>query len=277
VLPTLESVRKQTFSDFECIVVDDGSADGDELKAVVEGLADPRFRYVRRANGGASAARNTGVDQASGEIIAFLDSDDRWLPEKLTFDLRAGADKRFVFSAVQVERRNSVVGVRPKTKPRPGEPMADYLACRQGFTQTSTIALPRALAKIVPFDESIRFVGDDTDYAIRLAAAGGDARMLDISSVIMRDDETGERLSRCSDWEAALAWLERVRPLISDRAYLAFRGWHIARMAADAGRYPIALCYYVGALVGGAFGPSLAVKALGQVLMRRSFYGRFKR
>lgn len=274
--PTLESVRDQTFRDFECIVVDDGSVDGEDLRATVEGLNDQRFRYLRRQNGGASAARNTGVGEAKGDIVAFLDSDDRWLPEKLERDLAAGADQHFVFSAVQVERGGRIVGLRPKTAPRSGEPMADYLACRQGFTQTSTIALPAVLAKAVPFDETITFGGDDTDYAIRLAAKSGGVRMLDQSSVIMRDDETGERLSRSNDWLSALAWLDRIRPMISERAYLAYRGWHIARMAADAGRYGAALTYYAGGLLGGSFDPPLAAKALGQVLFRRSFYARFK-
>jgi hypothetical protein len=154
--------------------------------------------------------------------------------------------------------------------------MAEYLACRQGFTQTSTIALPTALAKAVPFDETITFGGDDTDFAIRLAAKSP-FQMLTESSVIMRDDETGERLSRSNDWVAALVWLDRVCPTISRRAYLAYRGWHVARMAADAGNYVTALRYFVMALARGALPPQLAGKALIQVLVRRSVYARFKR
>jgi glycosyltransferase involved in cell wall biosynthesis len=275
--PTLKSVQDQTFGDFECIVIDDGSADGEDLRAVVKRMDDPRFRYVRRENGGASAARNTGIEEAIGEIVAFLDSDDRWLPEKLERDLEAGADRRPVFSRVMVERRGRIVGQRPKAAPRRGEGMADYLACRQGFTQTSTIALPSKLAKAVHFDETITFGGDDTDYAIRLAAKSPDFRMLDRSYVIMRDDETGERLSRSKDWITALAWLDRIRPAITRRAYLAYRGWHIARMAADAGQYPTALRYYGSALAKGAMPLPLAAKALLQILVRRSVYARFKR
>ena len=270
VLPTLRSVQDQTHRDLECIVVDDGSKDGEELRRVVENLGDPRFRYVRRENGGASAARNTGIDDAQGDIVAFLDSDDRWLPEKLERDVSAGAHSHVVFSAVMVERGGRIVGQRPKVAPGPREPMADYLACRQGFTQPSTIALPAAVAKAVHFDETITFGGDDADYAIRLAAQSPDFRMLTQSAVIMRDDETGERLSRSKDWIAALAWLDRIRPTISDRAYLAFRGWHVARMASDAGRYATALRFYFEAAVRGALPPPLAVKALAQIFVRRS-------
>ena len=73
ILPTLKSVQEQTFGDFECLVVDDGSEDGGQLKQLVGGLNDSRFRYIRRDNGGGGAARNTGIDEASGRLVALLD------------------------------------------------------------------------------------------------------------------------------------------------------------------------------------------------------------
>ena len=276
ILPTLRSVQEQTFSDFECLVVDDGSKDGDELRRTIESLDDPRFRYVRRDNGGASAARNTGVDEARGEVVAFLDSDDRWLPEKLERDVAAGAQRRIVFSQVMVERRNRIVGLRPRSAPQPGEPMAEYLVCREGFTQPSTIALPADVAKSVPFDETITCGLDDTDYGIRLGASGAEIHMLGQSAVVMVDDESGQRLSRSTDWSSGLDWLDRIAPSISRRAYLSCRGWHIARMAAEGGRIGTALRFYLEAAAARAMPPRLAAKALAQVLIRRSVYARFR-
>jgi glycosyltransferase involved in cell wall biosynthesis len=276
VLPTLQSVRDQTFEDFECIVVDDGSADGDQLKEVIDGLDDRRFRYVRRENGGGGAARNTGIDEAKGELIAFLDSDDRWLPEKLERGLAGSADGSVVFSPVLVERGGRVVGQRPKTYPHVAEPISEYLACRGGFTQTSTIVLPAALAKRVRFDERIAF-GQDTDFALRLSAAGAEFRMVPETQVVMRDDETGDRLSRSMDWRAALAWLEDSKPRLTKRAYLAYRGSHVARMAANSGHYLIAVRFYFSALARGAFAPSLGAKTLGHILIKGSIYRRLFR
>jgi len=77
----INSVLKQSFTDLECIVVDDGSTD-DTLK-VVEQIKDPRLKIVSSINRGVSAARNFGFSHSSGQWIALLDSDDEWLSHKL--------------------------------------------------------------------------------------------------------------------------------------------------------------------------------------------------
>lgn len=82
VLRAVRSVLAQSFADFEVVVVDDGSSD--RTCAAVEAVADPRVRLVRQhARLGANAARNRGVRESSAPLLAFLDSDDEFLPEKL--------------------------------------------------------------------------------------------------------------------------------------------------------------------------------------------------
>lgn len=76
----IKSVQAQTFTDWELIIVDDGSTD--DTAMVVRDL-DPRIRYIYQDNKGVSSARNTGLDQSRGQYIAFLDSDDEWLPHFL--------------------------------------------------------------------------------------------------------------------------------------------------------------------------------------------------
>jgi len=84
---SIESVLAQTFSDLEVIVIDDGSSD-DTGRVLSEAFGD-RIRYYAQPNQGASIARNKGIEQAHGEWIAFLDSDDRWENDKLEWQLKA--------------------------------------------------------------------------------------------------------------------------------------------------------------------------------------------
>ncbi len=82
VLRTLASIATQDCTDFEAIIVDDGSTDGGD--AVAEAFPDPRFRLIRQANAGPGAARNTGIAAARADFIAFLDADDVWSPDYLS-------------------------------------------------------------------------------------------------------------------------------------------------------------------------------------------------
>ena len=96
VRSTLASVLAQTHVDWECVCVDDGSTDGSGAALDAHAAMDPRFRVIHQANGGEGAARNAGMDAATGEIVAFLDSDDVWHPETLRLvaetRLKTGAD-----------------------------------------------------------------------------------------------------------------------------------------------------------------------------------------
>ena len=81
VSEAIRSVLGQTYSEFELIVVDDGSTD--ETPLILAGIQDPRMRVIWQPNAGLSAARNTGLRESSAPLVSFLDSDDYFLPDKL--------------------------------------------------------------------------------------------------------------------------------------------------------------------------------------------------
>lgn len=82
ILPrTIASVLTQTYTNWECIIVDDGSTDN--TKELIASYTDPRITYIYQTNAERSAARNNGICHAQGEYICFLDSDDEYLPEHL--------------------------------------------------------------------------------------------------------------------------------------------------------------------------------------------------
>lgn len=81
--PTILSVQNQTFEDWECIIVDDGSTDGTRERVEEIKKTDPRIKYVYQENAERSAARNNGIKNSSGEYICFLDSDDLYFSNHL--------------------------------------------------------------------------------------------------------------------------------------------------------------------------------------------------
>ena len=87
IIETITSVQQQTFSDFELIIIDDGSSD--QTLELISSVGDKRIRFFSYDNAGVSVARNRGISHATGEFIAFLDHDDLWTPDKLDLQLAA--------------------------------------------------------------------------------------------------------------------------------------------------------------------------------------------
>ncbi|MCJ8279468.1 MAG: glycosyltransferase family 2 protein, partial [Rivularia sp. ALOHA_DT_140] len=87
ILETIESVQNQTFSDFEIVVINDGSTD--LTLEILNAIKDERIQIYSYENGGVSLARNRGISHAKGEYIAFMDADDLWTADKLELQLIA--------------------------------------------------------------------------------------------------------------------------------------------------------------------------------------------
>jgi len=271
---TLNTVQNQTFRDFECIIVDDGSKDADALKAVVARMGDDRFIYVKRSNGGASAARNTGIDLAIGRYLAFLDSDDLFFPHKLETDLlalgQAADPSTVIFSPVQVDRGFKRYWIYPKAPPKPRQNIADYLIRHRGFTQTSTLVVERQLAKLVRFREGLP-MGQDVDFPIRLEQAGAHFVMKPFPTTRWVDTADPDRVSNMPPYKPMLAWADEMRPVIGDPCFYSFRATHIARLAAPTDFAEAAVMLLEG-LIKGRMSIDTAAKAITQVMIPRRWY-----
>lgn len=106
----VDSVLDQTFEDLEVLVVDDGSTD--ETQELLDSYSDPRIRVItHETNRGANVARNTGIENARGEYVAFLDSDDEWCPAKVAKQLAALDDRGSDWVATYCDTEVRVPGI----------------------------------------------------------------------------------------------------------------------------------------------------------------------
>jgi glycosyltransferase involved in cell wall biosynthesis len=208
----IRSVLEQTFGDFELIVVDDGSED--ESRSVVRRIDDPRLRYLERPHRGISAAMNAGLDEARGELVARLDSDDVWLPallERTVAALRAHPEYGVVYArgqAVDLER-GLLLATRGAAPRFPQSHLASLLY--DDFTCNIAVLVRRPVLDAAgPYDESLPY-NEDWDLWIRVARH---ARFLFLDEVLARFRYHQDNITRRHCLEATL---ERVRVL--DKAF----------------------------------------------------------
>jgi len=172
----LDSVLAQTFSDYEIIVVNDGSPDTVELERVLEPYRG-RIIYIKQENRGPSGARNAAIRRARGVYVALLDSDDVWLPDYLTEQmkiLRDDPSADLVYADAQLFGDSVLAGQTfMQTAPSQGAVTFESLARWECCVITScTVARRQSLIDAGLFDEN--FVrSEDFDLWLRLAHCGG--------------------------------------------------------------------------------------------------------
>ncbi len=169
----LRSVVAQSFTDYEAIVINDGSTD--ELERVLEPFRD-NIIYVRQENRGLSGARNTGLRIARGEYIALLDADDIWMPDYLAKmvslmeadpQLDIVSPNAVLFGLEQWEGK-LFQDIHPASAPVTPE----KLLSRESNVFVAAMFRQKLLGEVGLFDEAIRYGGEDFDLWLRMAWHG---------------------------------------------------------------------------------------------------------
>lgn len=170
-MQTLASVRVQKFTDWELIVVDDGSTDG--TAAALDGLDEPRLRVVRQAHtGNAARARNAGLRLATGRYVAFLDSDDVWFADKLAVQIpeleRSGC--RWGYTSIRrMDGEGRELPSRVEQRSLPGGHILEPLLRLEAVVVLPTVVAERSLIEEAGgFDESFTHC-QDYELWMRLA------------------------------------------------------------------------------------------------------------
>jgi glycosyltransferase involved in cell wall biosynthesis len=245
----LESVRAQAIEDMEVIVVDDGSSDPSEVIKVCGDFAGVGLRVERhQTNRGGAAARNTGIREAKGRYIAFLDSDDEWLPGKLTQQLEVACLQEddnwlcYCQSIVKTSDLSDEGDVWPQRCLQADESVGDYLFASRGFMQTSSFFLPKSLAAKMPFNENLRR-HQDYDFLLRLEAGGCRFLMVSKPLVVVHWEDL-HPMERGFSAQRSLDFLEEYRHFLSPRARSGFVMQQIVIRALRAGRRLHALSHF---------------------------------
>ena len=247
----------QTVRPAELVVVADGPGAERRVRAVLDGVDVGATRLViagSEVRRGPAAARNRGVRAASGDLIAFLDDDDAWYPEKTALQLEALAgsgarDFTLTRCLIRTERGDYVL---PRRLPRSGESIADYLFGPRtsllrpsAFVATPSLVAPRRALLDLPFDESMTSM-EDFDWMIRAQQRGMGVVYVDraLTAVEARDPVGRRSLSRQEviDDRWLLEWARRV---LTPRQAATFTATHWFRILCRSARRPEAVRDYL--------------------------------
>lgn len=241
----VKSALAQTFQQIEVIVIIDGS--DASTRAVLAEIEDPRLRVIELpTRGGAAAARNTGVSEALGEWIAFLDDDDEWLPQKLERQIEVATRSQYqlpIIASRLTARSPKGDYIRPTRFLSLSEPISEYLLARnslfqgEGLIQTSVLLTKKQLLQQVPFRTDLQR-HQDWDWLLRVSnVADVGIDFVSEPLAIWYVDEKRKTISGTSNWRNSLAWLHENKHLVTPRAYAAFIMVEVAAQAAQEGEW----------------------------------------
>ena len=232
LLRAVRCALSQTLRNIEVMVVIDGP--DEETATALQGIEDSRLQVLTlMTNCGPSAARNSALEAAGAQWVAFLDDDDEWMPEKLELQHKAATQsshRYLILSCRFIARTQRGDLVWPGRLPHRDERLDEYLFCQhnlfggEGMVLPTTILTQTELARRVPFDPGLRRHGD-IDWLIRAVQMEGcrvefipDSRPLAIWNL----EPGSTRISATASWQQSLNWALTHRARLSPRAVAGF-------------------------------------------------------
>lgn len=211
ILETIDSVRRQTFTDFELIVINDGSSD--RTLEVLANIDDPRLQVLSFANGGLPVARNQGIANSQGEFVTFIDADDLWTEDKLELQLaalRSNPAAGVVYSWTTVMDEAGKSFYPGKSVSHAGDVRRQLLA-NNFIASGSNVMLRRtAIESVGEFEPSLKSA-EDWDYWLRLALAGWEFAVVPKAQILYRQS-AGAMSSK-------IDVMEKYNLMVVDRAF----------------------------------------------------------
>lgn len=222
----IDSVLGQSFRDLELVVVDDGSADDTEALVRRHRDSDARVRYLRQEHRGISAAMNAGIRAASGQLIARIDSDDRWLPELLETEvaiLEARPEIGLVYSRGQwIDRDLKPLSVIVGQKPHFPEDTLRSMLWGDATCNITVVVRRECFDRAGLFDESLA-TSEDWDMWLRTAVHYGFVFVDRVLAHIGRHDGNATSLLGATSLAAVFGSRRRVLDKFFSRADLSPR------------------------------------------------------
>ncbi|MBZ6489059.1 glycosyltransferase family 2 protein [Priestia aryabhattai] len=202
VIRAIKSVLNQTYKNIEVLVIDDASTDG--TKGVIKDISDGRVKYFELENNTkGTMPRNFGIEKSTGEYIAFLDSDDEWLPNKLELQLDYIKSHEIESSPVLCFTNANILINKKKTIEVKNkecyfeDDIVNYIFEKNNFVQTSTFMIKADIAKKVQFDPKLT-KHQDYDFCIRLQNKGVKFLLLEKNLTLYYSDTNSNQISSFS-------------------------------------------------------------------------------
>lgn len=225
---TLRTVAQQEYAPLEVILVNDASPDWAQGEKIVNTFVDLPLNVIHHPeNNNGSAARNTGIKNAKGEYLAFLDADDEWLPNHLSTYIKLlnannNKDLFYCRSIIKTDGFDDLV------MPENGletQNLSEYLFCNKGFIPTPSIFVSREMALSNLFNEDL-IRHQDYDFLFRLNEKGIKFRFSEHIGVIVHW-ENNDTDKKGGTWQYSLNWAKQNRKFLTPKAYSYFMLKHV--------------------------------------------------